>query len=285
MSSGRLRTLRSFIYAIGIHIAAAVLVAMSLDFDPYRIPKPQESKKIVQAVAVDQRAVKRELSRLRAAEQRKQTEEAQARNRLEGELEKARRKREAEEQRLAQLEQERLALAEQRKEEARRLEEVEAKRKQEEQRRAEEKRKAEEEKKRLAEQEKEKRQREAEKKALAEQKKREEEARRRQALLDEMAAEEQAGVIDQYIAAISDTLARHFNKAGFTDQLTCTLHVRMVPGGEVVEVKVVKSSGNAIFDRQAEIAVQKASPLPVPDDAKLFESTFRDVNLRFNPWG
>ena len=67
MSSGRLRTLRSFIYAIGIHIAAAVLVAMSLDFDPYRIPKPQESKKIVQAVAVDQTAVKRELSRLRAA--------------------------------------------------------------------------------------------------------------------------------------------------------------------------------------------------------------------------
>ena len=52
------------------------------------------------------------------------------------------------------------------------------------------------------------------------------------------------------------------------------LNVRMAPGGEVISVKVIRSSSNAAFDRQAEIAVQKASPLPVPADQRVFESTF-----------
>jgi colicin import membrane protein len=57
----------------------------------------------------------------------------------------------------------------------------------------------------------------------------------------------------------------------------------MVPGGDVVSVKVVESSGDARFDRQAEIAAKKASPLPVPDDIKIFNKYLRTVRFRFNP--
>ncbi|MGH8624694.1 MAG: TonB family protein [Gammaproteobacteria bacterium] len=54
--------------------------------------------------------------------------------------------------------------------------------------------------------------------------------------------------------------------------------------GEVVSAQVVESSGNTLFDRQCEIATQKASPLPVPPEQRLFETYFQEVDIRFNPW-
>jgi colicin import membrane protein len=56
----------------------------------------------------------------------------------------------------------------------------------------------------------------------------------------------------------------------------------MLPGGEVADVRIVQSSGNEIFDRQAEAAVKKASPLPVPADPRLFEKV-REINFIFAP--
>ena len=64
--------------------------------------------------------------------------------------------------------------------------------------------------------------------------------------------------------------------------LNCTLYVRMIPGGEVVEASVIQSSGNAAFDRQAENAVRKAAPLPVPSDPRLFQR-MREINFVFDP--
>jgi colicin import membrane protein len=55
-----------------------------------------------------------------------------------------------------------------------------------------------------------------------------------------------------------------------------------MPGGEVMGVEIVKSSGDATYDRQAENAVRKASPLPVPEEARLFQK-FRRFNLVFSP--
>jgi colicin import membrane protein len=51
-----------------------------------------------------------------------------------------------------------------------------------------------------------------------------------------------------------------------------------------VEVKIVKSSGNAAFDRQAELAVQKASPLSVPEDPRLFRR-LAQIIFEFKPGG
>jgi colicin import membrane protein len=57
--------------------------------------------------------------------------------------------------------------------------------------------------------------------------------------------------------------------------------VRLAPGGNVIAVSILESSGNSAFDRSAEAAVYKAEPLPVPS-GNLFER-FRDVNFVFDP--
>lgn len=60
------------------------------------------------------------------------------------------------------------------------------------------------------------------------------------------------------------------------------LTVQLAPGGIVLEVLIVKSSGNLILDRSAQAAVYKASPLPVPKNKDLFH-TFRQINLTLRP--
>lgn len=70
--------------------------------------------------------------------------------------------------------------------------------------------------------------------------------------------------------------------ASAPDGLSCLVHVRLAPGGEVLAVSIVKSSGNALFDRSVENAVYKAAPLPVPDDPQLFKYV-REINIKFDP--
>jgi len=70
--------------------------------------------------------------------------------------------------------------------------------------------------------------------------------------------------------------------AGAPDGLDCLVRVRLAPGGEVLDVSIVKSSGNALFDRSVENAVYKSAPLPVPDDPKLFQY-IREINIKFDP--
>ena len=53
--------------------------------------------------------------------------------------------------------------------------------------------------------------------------------------------------------------------------------------GTVISAEVISSSGDEIFDRSAENAVQKASPLPVPNDKELFTQEFRSFQFLFNP--
>jgi colicin import membrane protein len=77
-------------------------------------------------------------------------------------------------------------------------------------------------------------------------------------------------------------VSSNFVAPDITSGLKCTLLVRMIPGGQVVDAKVVKSSGNATFDRQAELAVRKASPLPVPDEPRLFQQ-MKEIQFEFDP--
>lgn len=51
--------------------------------------------------------------------------------------------------------------------------------------------------------------------------------------------------------------------------------VKLLPTGEVVDVKRTKSSGNAAYDEAVERAIRKSSPLPLPDD--------RDARAAFVP--
>ncbi|MDQ8038915.1 MAG: cell envelope integrity protein TolA [Rickettsiella sp.] len=63
--------------------------------------------------------------------------------------------------------------------------------------------------------------------------------------------------------------------------LETKLMVRLAPNGIVLEVIVIKSSGNSVLDRSAQTAVYKASPLPVPKNS-LF-NTFQQINLTLRP--
>ena len=56
--------------------------------------------------------------------------------------------------------------------------------------------------------------------------------------------------------------------------------VTQLPSGEIVTVRLKRSSGNAALDTAIERAILKSNPLPKPAQADLFE---RSLELRFKP--
>lgn len=63
------------------------------------------------------------------------------------------------------------------------------------------------------------------------------------------------------------------------------LSIQMVPTGEVINVNVIKSSGDSTFDRSAVRAVEKAGRFPEVRQVtpSTFEQNFRSMKLVFNP--
>lgn len=57
--------------------------------------------------------------------------------------------------------------------------------------------------------------------------------------------------------------------------------VTQLPSGEVLDIRIVVSSGSASLDSAVVRAVQKASPLPKPDDPALFR---RDLIIKYRPF-
>ena len=65
--------------------------------------------------------------------------------------------------------------------------------------------------------------------------------------------------------------------------MSCDLRLALVPTGELVSVTLVRSSGNAAFDRSAELAVRRAAPFQLPEDPAVFDAYFRSVTVTFSP--
>ena len=273
---------RAVTYAVLMHVVLLLLLVFSLDWTPKSV-KPGTNKPI-QAELVD-------MSKLRKIEAQKKLEQQR--------IEAEKRKQEQDKQR--KLDAERKQKAEQEK---KRKAEVERKQKteQDKQRKAEAERKqkaeqdkqhkAEAERKQKAEQEK-KRKAEAQRKQKAEQEKQrkaEAAARQReaeQALQAQLAEEESlaraTSALSEYIPYIQEKVQNSWLRpAGSPRGLRCVIRVKLIPGGEVVSAKVVKSSGDALFDRSVESAVLKASPLPLPADPALFKH-FREIDFNFDP--
>ena len=102
-------------------------------------------------------------------------------------------------------------------------------------------------------------------------------------LAEEQAQARAESALSQYIPYIQEKIQRNWLRpAGAPAGLSCLILVKLIPGGEVVAAKVVRSSGNPLFDRSVETAVLKASPLPLPDDATMFKY-FREINFNFKP--
>jgi len=251
---------RAVTYAVLMHVGLLLLLIIGLDWTPKAIQPGTHQP--IQAELVDS-------TKLQAIEARKQAEQQR--------LAEEQRQRELEQQRKAEAEAKQKAEAERRRKaeaEAKQKAEAERKRKAE----AEAKQKAEAERKRKAEQA-------AKEKAAAEEAARQREAE--QALQAQL-AEEQAqaraeSALAGYIPQIQQKIQRNWLRpGGSAGGLSCLIRVKLIPGGEVVDARVVRSSGDPLFDRSVETAVLKASPLPLPPDAAMF-TYFREIDFNFNP--
>jgi colicin import membrane protein len=247
---------------------------------------------IVQAVVVDADQLNQEEAKKKAeAEKRKQQEEAQKKA-------EAEKRKQAEEARRAAEEQKRQQAEEERKRQAAEQQRLAAERKQQEEARkkaqAEQQRVAQE-RQRLAaeqqriEQERQRIEQEAQRQQIEQDRKQAE-----QQLAAAVAAEEQQRqeaalraramtAAEKYKVLIRQKVSRNWSRpAGTAKGLQCLVRVRLAAGGEVMSVSIVRSSGNQLFDRSVENAVNKASPLPLPEDKDLFEY-FREIEFLFNP--
>ncbi len=303
---------RAIAQSVIVHLAIVAVVFFSVDFTSEALRRPAPRPDIVQAKVIDQAQVAAEVERLKAAENKEKLareREIKEAERKASELEK---KRQAEQDRIKELEAERKRLSKEREQaqkqaeaaavEKQRAETAAKKAAAEEQQRAEtaakkaaaeEQQRAEAAARKAAAAEEQRRLDEAAKKAAAEQaQKQAREAERKrieQALQDELALEEAAAQadqdareIDRFVAAIASRVRQSFTILPGLDGLSCIVRITVIPGGEVVGVQIVKSSGNQTFDRQAETAVRKASPLPVPSDPRLFQQ-MRSISFVFDP--
>ncbi len=153
------------------------------------------------------------------------------------------------------------------------------------------------ERKRLREAEVERRRQEAERKRLEDiERQRQENQRLRRAAEDaeverqrqlEYEAEEMrlavlnAGDKSRWAYAIQQQITRNFIRPGSApENLDCTVNVKQLPGGTVVNVDIGRCNGDDAVRRAIVAAVRKASPLPSPDNPSIFE---RDLTLIFRP--
>jgi colicin import membrane protein len=273
-------------YAILVHIAFVVIIVVSLDWRSKPHPM-QHPENVIQAVAIDESKVQAELDKLQAAEKRKQQEAEARRKAQEKKVQEAKETREREEKRIVEVQKQREEEQLKLKEQQAKLEDQAKKAKELEQNQKIEAERLETLKK---EQEALDIKRKQEEQRLAEEKRKQDEQR---ALQEQMAAEQQQleaehqkkvqSVVDQYIGIIQQKVARNwFKPAAARQGLSCTVKVRLIPGGEVLDAHIVSSSGDPVFDRSVETAVLKASPLPLPPDTSLFEN-FRDLTFLFKP--
>ena len=57
------------------------------------------------------------------------------------------------------------------------------------------------------------------------------------------------------------------------------VRIRILPGGEVLDIAITRSSGNRVYDTAIERAIRSASPLPVPEASSELFPQFRDLIL------
>lgn len=276
---------------------------------------PQQE--VVKAVSVDNKEVMETVNRLKQEREQKQRAEINRKRELDRQLQQAKQQRIKEQQNIARLKEEanRIAiarkkqaeeekkrlkqLAEQKALEAKHIEELKKQKeklvKQQEleakklaelnKKKAEEKAKADKLKAEQAHAEKLKAEKAAAEQAKAdsERKKQEQAAAAQQARQNAENQARMAGEIDKYKALIVNAIGNNWIlPENVNKSLECKFRIRLAPGGAVLDVNLISTSGDPLLDKSAENAIRKASPLPVPTDAEVFNK-FRDISLTVRP--
>ena len=291
---------RAIVLAVAVHIIVLAILVVNMEWQDV---KPASSPKAspIQTKTVDRKLIEKELARIqkekkqKVADKKRKQQQAEKEKRRLADLEK---KRKAEAKRKKDL-------AVKQKREAKRKKEAEIKRKKDlatkKKRDAEVKKQAEAKalkKKKLAEQKvaaekKRKQAAAAKKKRIAEEQRRLDslEKQRRQKIMEEgmlqaLEDEENESKIAQIIGLIEADVQNNWRIPPTVRKgMQCVMLIRLLPSGDVQTVQITRSSGDKAFDRAAEDAVFRASPLPVSlsSAGKLFNSTFREFNFRFAP--
>ncbi len=273
MQTKKNRSVRYFIYAALIHVGFVALLVFSLEWSGTPVFTTPAPEKIVEATAVDEKRVEKELKQIKEAEAKRHREEDARQRKLEEEAKRAEDKRKAEEFALQELkqkqEQEKLQTQQKKAAEKKELEELQ-------------KQKEAEAKKLAALEDKRKSEEAARKRAEAE-KRMQEQLAAEEAALQSSQEKEVLSEVEKYTAMIMTQVSRNWiQPTAFDPGSSCLVEVKLFPTGEVVDVAVKQCKGGALFQRSVESAVRKASPLPVSKDPNVF-AKLRDIEFNFKP--
>ena len=95
-------------------------------------------------------------------------------------------------------------------------------------------------------------------------------------------AKEISSLVDKYHQLILNAIAPNWIILNKNKNISADVLINLANDGTVLNVKVVRSSGSAAFDRSAVTAIYKSSPLPVPKDPQAFMQ-FRQFQLTMDP--
>jgi len=285
----------NFFYAVLVHVVFLAILLLGFQWEDEPPSKPKVN--VIDAVVVDEARVLAELDKLKKLEQRKDNADKAREKKLKREEKRLAdlKKKKAEEQRRLKKEREKRKREEKRTKELEKTKKAETeklKKLKNEQKRVEEKRLEEQQRldqlrkdevDRAKKKQEQKRKAEIERQRLESERALQEQLAAEQRLLEAESARQAQGVVDKYREIIKQKITRNWLRPAASKKgLACKVLVRLIPGGEVIEVRITSSSGDASFDRSVETAVLKASPLPLPPDPLLFEA-FRELKLLFNP--
>jgi len=109
-------------------------------------------------------------------------------------------------------------------------------------------------------------------------------AAEQQAAHDKITQEASTGrIVDEYISKIQSKIKRNIvMPPDVANDARAEFTVTLLPGGNVLNARLTRSSGNAAYDTAVERAILRSDPLPLPPDTGLF-SRFRELRLSFKP--
>ena len=115
-----------------------------------------------------------------------------------------------------------------------------------------------------------------------------------QKLKAQLAAEQEARLAAQTEKAATDALSAMAGRIRASIEanwrrpgtglrgLKVVISLRVGRNGDVQNARIVESSGDPRFDESAELAVQKASPLPIPKEPEYYEY-IKEFRIEFRP--
>jgi colicin import membrane protein len=121
----------------------------------------------------------------------------------------------------------------------------------------------------------------AKKKLADDKRRREEEAARREA--DKARAAQMDARQKEFNEYVAKIQAKIRSRANVPDSVTgkpkVEVQIKVLPGGDVLDIRVTRSSGNRTYDAAIERAIRSAVPLPVPPASSELFPQFRELIL------